>query len=101
MNTHRFDSADRARADAQSGKMPEMLIAAGAQGCTNSQLWEVSYAVNSCISDLRRCGYKIDVMAEGAGVWRYRLVANSSPAKPSRFEERRQRELEQHARASA
>ena len=97
MKAHRFDSADRVRADAQSGKILEMLVAAGAQGCTNSQLWEVCHAVNSRISDLRKRGHKIDAIAEGGGVWRYRLAANSSPAKLSPFEERRRRDVEQQA----
>src|SRR5579862_6036295 len=97
MNTHRFDSTDRARTDAQSGKILEMLIAAGAKGCTNSQLWDVCHAVNSRISDLRKRGHKIDAAAEGGGIWRYRLAAGSSVAKPSRFEERCRRDIEQQA----
>ena len=97
MRTSRRDPGDRVRADAQSGKILEMLIAAGSQGCTNSQLWEVCHAVNSRISGLRKRGHKIDATAEGGGVWRYRLVVESNPDKPTHFEQLRQRELEQQA----
>jgi hypothetical protein len=66
---------DRARAAAQADKILGMLVDAGDRGCTNSQLWTVAHAVNSRISDLRkRCGHKIESVAEGGGVWRYRLI---------------------------
>jgi hypothetical protein len=91
------DSADRARADAQSRKIFDMLASAGAQGCTNSQLWAVCHAVNSRISDLRKRGHKIEAAAEGGGIWRYRLVGSPGSDGLSEFEQRRQRELEHDA----
>jgi hypothetical protein len=93
----RRDSADRARADAQSGKILEMLTAAGAHGCTNSQLWAVCHAVNSRISDLRKRGHTIEAVSEGGGIWRYRLKPQRELHISSSFEERRRKEYEREA----
>jgi len=90
-NTVWRDPAERKRADAHSDTILAMLAAAGALGCTNSQLWTVCHAVNSRISDLRRRGHVITAECEGGGVWRYRLTP-SAPAQPSAFEQRRRRE---------
>ena len=84
------DPEERKRSDAHSDTILAMLTAAGARGCTNSQLWTVCHAVNSRISDLRRRGHQITAECEGGGVWRYRLT--SPAAQPSAFEERRRRE---------
>jgi hypothetical protein len=96
VNRPRRDSADRARADAQSGKILEMLVAAGDRGCTNSQLRAICRAVNSRISDLRRRGHDIDAVSEGGGVWRYRLIPSATHL-VSRFEQKRREELEHEA----
>jgi|SRR6516225_3492310 hypothetical protein len=74
MRTSRRDPEDRSRADAQSSKILEMLVTAGARGCTNSQLWAVCHAVNSRISDLRKRGHKITAKSEGGRIWRHKLI---------------------------
>jgi hypothetical protein len=73
-----------------------MLVTAADRGCTNSQLWAVCHAVNSRISDLRKRGHKIEAVAEGGGVWRYRLIRSEMQLSRS-FEERRRKEFEQEA----
>lgn len=84
------DPDERKRSDAHSDQILAMLIAAGHTGCTNAQLWTVCHAVNSRVSDLRRCGNVIEAKSEGGGVFRYRLV--STAPRPSAFQQRRRKE---------
>lgn len=92
----RQSPADRARANAQSRKILEMLTTAADRGCTNAQLRAICHAVNSRISDLRKRGHTIHAVAEGGGVWRYRLIRSEMQMSPS-FEKRRRKEFEREA----
>lgn len=94
-----LDPADRKRLGGQARRILAMLQLAGAEGCTNRELWAVCHAVNSRVGDLRERGYQIISEPEGGGVWRYRLV--STPRRgPSPFMERRRTE-EARERAAA
>ena len=70
---HTRTAADHCRADGQAERILGLLVAAGAAGVTNHDLWAVCHAVNSRISDLRRRGHDIVCTPEGGGRYRYVL----------------------------
>lgn len=80
------NAKDVERARGQEDQILSMLRAAGAAGCTNSQLWAVAHAVNSRISDLRKRGHRITAGSEGGGIWRYKLIL-SEPPRPSDWQQ--------------
>ena len=77
--THlRRDEGDIKRAGSQEEEILSRLRLAGPLGCLNSELWDICHAVNSRIAAirkrLRRCGFDIEALPEGRGIWRYRII---------------------------
>lgn len=97
MTTQRRTKADQRRAAGAAGKILDMLLAAGDRGCLNTELWAICHAVNSRVADLRARGFKIETTREGAGVWRYRIAADTRKPEAESEYNRKSRELRDQA----
>jgi len=88
----KLTSEDIEKNASQSGQILSLLVAAGARGCTNEQLWGICHAVNSRMGDLREQGYTIRSKRERGRIWKYWLEPAPAETKPPTFEERHRRE---------
>ncbi len=76
-----MDAHDRKRIMTQRQKIIQMLIDAGDEGVTNTEMNKISLRYGGHINELYRQGYKIKKMNLGGGIYRYWLLSIPSQIK--------------------
>ena len=60
----------------------DALTTAGAKGCTNGDLNDISFRYGARILELRQAGHAIESIHEHDGTWRFVLTTGPRPGEP-------------------